>query len=199
MSPFRRRRARSTGGNRGVKRNREWITWTSSLASGYAVPNLIELAPGDRFNSWIITPEEAKDEWDEPTIVRSLLRFFVGVAGGPTVTSATYDLTVRGGLIVWKGNVNGPPAATALDDLDPQDGSLDWLWWDEAHLEHVGIDTFGFNQLASSGTPQGGRIDVRSKRKMELGFGLVGAFENVAAASANARMMFSGRALLLNH
>lgn len=197
--PFRRRSRLSRGGSSRPIRNREWITWTSSLASGYSVPNMIELAPTNLANAWIVTPEECRDEWDEPTVVRSLIRFHARPVGSTAALGGTWDATIRGGLIVWKGNVNGPPGLTSLDDLDPNDGSLDWLWWDEIHMEHTTGDLLFNDGIESEATPQGGRIDIRAKRKMELGFGLAGAFVNVAASSINVRMFFSGRALLLNH
>jgi len=195
--PFRRRGFRNNRGR--SSRNKEWITWTSSLAAGYFTPNMIELAPGNLAVSWIIAPEDARIEWDEPTIVRSLIRFNLFLSGSPSVQASQYDATFRGGLITWKGNTH-PALPTSVPDIEPADGSLDWIWWDEIHLEHpTATNAIGSTDAPSFGTDYMGRMDIKSKRKMELGTGLLGAFILEPSSSVNVYFMFSGRALLLNH
>lgn len=197
--PRRFRRSRRSGTSRPV-RNREWLSFTTGET--YQQPRQQILFPGDRFAAWAIDPGQALALWDEPTIVRLLLVPTVYVHLSTAQATAEYRQTLRGGFLTWKGSTVGEITGE-LDGVDPQDGSLDWMWWAESHFGHWDLKYLGSSAHNFSGT--GGVVDVRAKRKLELGYGLVGAWECVAdgypAAAAFAGISFhmAGRVLLMNH
>lgn len=180
--------------------------FTTSLVQDFLQPDSILLQKGEVLKAWIIHPGEAASFWDEPTIVRLLLGGSIWQAGSPTRTSGDFRTTIRGGFITWKAGL-GTNILTDLDALDPEDPGLDWLWWIEVHFQHTAIDTFATNEWDPSGAPHG-KIDVKAKRKMELGYGLAGAFKCSdhtfpatpgVAPTGGANIHMSGRVLLLNH
>jgi len=199
--PFRRTRRSSRSSGRGTKRNKEWIAWTTSEEGlSFEEPRTVFLGPGERAEFFIITPGAAQDEWDEPTIVRILPRFTTFVAGTLTQISGAYRSTIRGGLITWKGSTRDDTLlGPALAAIDPGDGSLDWLWWDDVHFWHEAGQYIGSDTLSGFATPYLGRMDIRTKRKLETGTGLAGCFECLADSGLGVWLHFSGRLLLLNH
>jgi len=201
--PFRRRRTSSRRGGRPI-RNREWIAFTTSTSetSGFAEPRTLFISPGGRAVNWIIDPQTARDEWDEPTVVRALIRSTLFIAGTPTqISTGGYRATLRGGLITWKASVTDPALGDlSLDGLNPSDGEMDWLWWDEQHLWYQSGQYIGTEAFAGSQGDQNGKMDIRAKRKLEIGSGLVAAFELIAdSTSVGVWFHFDGRILLLNH
>jgi len=198
--PYRRRRSSPRRGT-SSRRNKEWIQWTTSQEGlSFYEPRTVFLGPGDRAAYFILSPADVEAEYDEPTIIRILPRFTTYVAGTLTQLTGAYRTTVRGGLITWKGSTRDDTLLTAaLDSIDPNDGGLDWLWWDEVHFWHEAGQYQGTQFLDSAGTQYLGRMDIRTKRKMEVGTGLVGCFECLADSGLGAWLFFSGRLLLLNH
>lgn len=202
MPRFRRRFPRR-GTSRPI-RNREWTSFTTSLTNNYDEPDTAYLAPNAIARSWILDPGMVADIWDEPTIVRMNLTMQAWVAGPNSVIVGDYNYTVRGGFITWKHAVIDPPGSTTLDGIDPGDSSLDWLWWIEMHFRHRNTGTADFNGTQfwdfSGGS---GIVPVKSKRKLELGYGLVAAFHCVPWSYPNApggvALHSAGRILLLNH
>lgn len=202
MRRFRRRHR----GSRSM-RNREWIGFTTSLNNDYAKPDEILLESDDVLRSWILTPEEVASFWDEPTIVRLLLGFSCYQAGSPTRVTSDYRSTIRGGLITWKHAIQGTPVSTSLDGLDPSDSTADWLWWQEIHFQHTTVNQFGTSTVEGMVTAPHGRYEVKAKRKLELGYGLVLAFHCIpwsfpaagASPAGGALLHVSGRILVLNH
>lgn len=187
-------------------RNKEWIGFTTSNGGGYYEPDEILLLPGDELKAWIITPEEARTEWDEPTIVRLLLGGQIYQAGSPARFATDYRTTIRGGFCTWKSTVKGAPSVTSLDDLDGGDPGIDWLWWGEWHFQHTALNAIATQFTEFPGADHG-KMDIRTKRKLELGYGLAGAFISEphgfpfppATPTGGANVFFNGRILLLNH
>lgn len=200
-----RRFRRSRSGRRGMSRpvrNREWIGFTTG--GEYLEPETLILTAGDIFPAWVIDPPTAKTRWDEPTIVRLLLIPQVYVNATPTEATGDYRLTLRGGFLTWKStSTTGLVIPSDLDGIDPSDPSADWLWWTESHFRHFNAKAYGTNVHDFTG--QGGFIDIRSKRKMELGYGLAGCFEVLADSTPGGANFLgvsfhmAGRILLLNH
>lgn len=191
-------------GSRGPTRNREWTSFTTSLTNNYDEPDTAFLAPNAVARSWILDPGLVAELWDEPTIVRMNLCPIIFLAGPNSVAVGDYNYTLRGGLITWKHAVIDPPGSTTLDGIDPGDSSMDWMWWIETHLRHRNTGTADFlggNSHDFAGG--GGIVEVKSKRKLELGYGLVAAFHVVPWSYPNApggvAVHISGRILLLNH
>lgn len=180
-------------------RNREWMSFTTGLT--YGEPRLESMQGGQSFKAWAIDPTQALELWDEPTIIRMVLwpQIFIGTTA--SVTASDYRLTIRGGFIVWKASTI-TTVSTELDGLDPEDGSLDWLWWNESFFGHYGVQSYGGNTHDFTGG--GGYVNVKTKRKIEQGSGLVGAWkclsDNYPSGSTGPiNFHFAGRVLLLNH
>lgn len=177
------------------------MSFTTSLSgNGYDQPDTIHMTPGSVARSWILSPADVADLWDEPTVVRMLLAPAIFQAGTNAIVVGDYNTTVRGGVIAWKHTIDAAPVSTSMDGLDPSDGGLDWLWWGEAHLNHTNLQFLG-TQFADY-TGGSGVVDVRTKRKLELGYGLVGAFHCLPwsfPAGGGAWFHLNGRILLLNH
>lgn len=199
--PFRRRfRGRSRGTSRPI-RNREWSGFTTAQAGGdYDTPRTVIMTPGQAFRAWIFDPLYCAEVWDEPTIVRMLLIPSVYLDASPIQTTGDYRQTLRGGIITWKHGINQAPAVTDFDGLDPGDPQLDWLWWGEYHFNHYSTISLGTQQQDFTGGS--GTVNVKTKRKLELGYGLAGAFYNIADSTPSGvgiNLHLCGRILLLNH
>jgi len=188
-------------------RNREWVGWTTTNAGGtYNEPRTVFVSPTGFLRDWILTPNECAEFFDEPTIVRLLARFEMHVAGTPTQVAAGYRLTLRGGLIIWKGSIADPTLeAAALQTIDPQSPSTDWLWWDEFHLhfesgQYLGTQSNHSGSANAMDTPQYGKIDIRAKRKIPVGSGLAGSWELLGDSTGQGVWIHTdGRFLLLNN
>lgn len=178
------------------------MPWTTveSLGYSYEEPRPVVLYPGEVLRDWIISPREAADIWDEPTIVRHIFTPQVFVAGTSTQTNAAYRQTLRGGFITWKHGINQAEGPTDFDGLDPSDGSLDWMWWGTFPLHHFSGQAF--ETVVYDFTGLGGFLESKSKRKLELGYGFAMAFYNLPDSTpidVGMDVFFCGRLLLLNH
>lgn len=202
MRRFRSRR--STGRSSRPMRNREWVGFSSTTDdNGYYQPRTNILTPGQTLASWVIDPNTARDRWDEPTIARIILFPEILLSASPAEATAEFRQTFRGGFITWKGtSVAGGGPATELDGIDPEDPGADWLWWTESHFSHFNLLAFGINFHDFTGG-DAGYVNIKAKRKLELGYGLAGCFTNVADSSPGSPVgieyHFAGRILLLNH
>jgi len=200
--PFRRRRSSSRRGTSRPIRNREWVPWTTVESAGYTYeePRPVVLYPGQALRSWIITPGEAQSFWDEPTIVRHLFTPQVFVNGTTAQVQAAYRQTLRGGFITWKHGLTQATGPTDFDGLDPSDGALDWMWWGTFPLHH--FSGMNFETVVYDFTGQGGFLESKTKRKLEMGYGLAMAFYNLPDSTpidVGMDVFFCGRILLLNH
>ena len=166
----------------------------------YEEPRSVVLYPGQALRSWIISPAEAGNYWDEPTIVRHIFTPVIFVHGTSTQTNAAYRQTLTGGFIVWKHGLTQAEGPTDFDGLDPHDGALDWMWWGQFPLHH--FSGMAFETVVYDFTGLGGFIESKTKRKLELGYGLAMAFYNLPDSTPSDVGMdvnFCGRILLLNH
>lgn len=178
-------------------RNREWVSFTTGLS--YNEPRTEVLLDGASFRAWAIDPGQALTVWDEPTIVRMLIWPSIYLYATTTQSTADYTVTVRGGFLTWKGSTQGA-IANELAGVDPNDGSLDWMWWNETHFNHFNLLYLGTSLHDFTGNS--GVVNVKSKRKLESGYGLVGAWVVLADGFPNTvgvNLHMAGRVLLLNH
>lgn len=196
------RRFRSSRRSRGTSRpvrNREWLSFTTGLS--YSQPRLESFLAGNSFRAWAIDPAQALELWDEPTIVRMLLwpQIFIGTT--PSVTTGDYRMTLRGGFLTWKASTIST-VTTELDGIDPEDGSLDWLWWNESFFGHFSTASVGSQSHDFTGG-DAGYVNVKAKRKLELGYGLAGCWklvsDSIPATTGYIDFHVAGRVLLLNH
>jgi hypothetical protein len=191
-------------GRRGTSRpirNREWFAFTTAASgTSYDLPRTQIITAGQAFKAWIMTPGQTLTFYDEPTVVRMLLYPQLYLAATSAQAAADYRITVRGGIIPWKGGTINLSTPTSLDGLDPDDATLDWMWWFEAHFNHYNLTYLGTSNYDFTGNS--GVVEVKSKRKLELGFGLAGAWTCLAdstPAGVGANIHMAGRILVLNH
>jgi len=155
---FSRRSSRSQS----PRRNREWFAGSTSPSGNLGEPGRILLTTTNAFSSWIITPSDMLDFYDEPTLVRSLI-CDQGHALAPNA-SASISVSWYVGISLAKGDNATPPF------LDPQDGGHDWIYWAQ-WMAFNGGTSDGF---INAGPTRNGNdtIDIKSKRKFQTGAGL---------------------------
>jgi len=205
--PFRRRFRRRSRSSKGT---REWVNWETLQPTAPFYHRSFTLAPGASSTNWLISPSEAQDEYDEPTVVRFLIRRRI-VAAYADFSAGPFELQFWNGIIVTRGvadasgNYDGIPAVVA------DAGNQDWLWWESHHFTSffttAGVAfRLGFydanGNTDSSGGPYLGVIDVRAKRRIPQGHGLL--YVNQAAPAVDnfggSIVGYTcGRFLLLNH
>lgn len=194
--PFRRRRTSSRARSGRPRRTREWFNWeTINPTTGYHRPFL--LGPGQSSTAFLITPNDAQEFYDEPTIVRLLIRQWL--IAQPVTATVAFETHIWSGILVARDNGYGDPP-----DISVTRGDYDWLWWQSVHFSRL-TNVFGtipgMGVLSAEFGPQQGVIDVRAKRKIPQGFGLLycnyvtGTPDYEAAAVMG---YTSGRGLLLN-
>lgn len=201
MRHFRRGGSRRRGTSRPI-RNREWTAFTTTqVGLTYDQPRSAVLTAGQVFKAWVLDPDYVQTQWDEPTIVRTLLAPQMFLNATTAQIAGDYRMTLRWGLITWKGATDVALPATGLDGVEPSDPTMDWMIWGEVHFNHFLTNNLGTNEADFSGNS--GWIDVRSKRKLERGYGLALGFkclaDSIPATAVGFEIFMSGRILLLNH
>lgn len=197
--PFRRRRS-SGRRSRSPKGIKEWSFW-ETLDPTTLEHRAFTLSPGGRSDGWLIAPSTARDEYDEPTVIRLLFRHWA-IAAMPNIALGDFEASFWSGLIVTRGN---PEDTVPL--IDTSDGGLDWLYWNSTHFTSfftsLGVATRrSIDVLPADFGPYGGVIDIRTKRRIPGGYGLL--YTNVAAPApdnfgCSVVGYTSGRLLLVNH
>lgn len=202
MARFRRTFSRRrTSSGRG-KRNREWAGW-ETFTAGTANRRPWTLAPGvTTATSWILPPSEAISEYDEPTLVRLLIRHWAIVVP-PDFATTIYEITYLVGIIVVRGEVGATPGdIDGIPSVALERSDQDYVWRDSIHFSR--FTAGGAQPLLSPGginQPQQNEIlEIRSKRKIPQGHGLL-YFNYVTSDSFGGNVVgyTSGRFLLLNH
>jgi hypothetical protein len=162
------------------------------------------LGPGQTSSNWIISPSQALAFWDEPTVVRLIFSEWL-LSVMPNWELGDLDAHFWSGIIITRGE--GQFGTETLPNLDPTNGSNDWLFWKSWHFSSLftALGTpvrLGKLNFSDEWGNQGGQFDIRSKRRMPQGHGL--AFYNFAVEDpdgigASILGYTSGRVLLLNH
>jgi len=173
--------------------------WTGFETSPTSTPGewgSIKLNPGDFISSWILDPNDAIEFYDEPTLVRLLLRL-TGVIAIPAANSANaWEAHVFAGIMTYKYDSLPTPY------INVDDPTKDWIWWSSLGFYH-GANEYGtIFSMPAEGGPQIGAYDIRAKRKIPEGHGLLMVITNFDTGLAEAspiRFYIGGRYLLLNH
>lgn len=196
--PFRRRRFRRSGSN--PKGRKVWGGWDSFAVSGGISP--ITLSPDSYTHTWVMSPQDAMDFYDEPTVIRMLFRFHAAVELAViSDLSNNFAARVFASIQVIKDLNAATPAF-----INQRDNTGDYLWWDGVMFHHLNNHAIGFTQLVSNSGPYSGVIDVRTKRKIPEGYGLSFQVWNagnsqIDAAYAECPITYhtSGRYLMVDH
>lgn len=171
-------------------RAREWDGFTTSPSGILGEPGRIILSPNEVFFDWAFDPDDLRDFYDEPTLVRSLI-FDASHASWDGSTSPSISCSLYVGLIKWK-NDNFPVTEGPFAD----DTTKDWIYWAQWMMFNGG--TSSGVVLAGNVVNPGDRQDIRTKRKFQSGEGLLLAAFASANNSHDVIWGFNARCLLLN-
>jgi len=157
---------------------KEWVPfWT--FVGAVTNPSFVTVPGANLFLDWALTPAQAYDIFDEPTLIRLIGGISVAFNG----VAANAGMVWSAGLLVTRdnGTTGAPPPRSPMAD-----GGDDWIWtwYGEAH-----------SPTATAGAAGGGAfgIDSASKRKIPPGNGLAFYFENLSPYALN--LYAAGRAL----
>lgn len=196
------RRRRSSRGRASPQRTREWLMWeTIETGTGYHRPFL--LGANQSSSNWLLDPDTCSNYYDEPTLVRLLIRTWAYAV--PPSASTSFETHLWSGIIVARGVTPATGGILAVPAIDARRGDYDWLWWQSVHFSRL-TSPFGvvpgIGELPASFGPYGGVIDIKTKRRIPQGHGLL--YYNYVPnspdfANASVAGYTSGRMLLLNH
>lgn len=196
--PFRRRFRRS--GRKSLPGRKVWGGFdTFDIAGDFGTG---ELSPGEFVHHWILSPGDAADFYDEPTVIRFLFRWHA------TVEFATANLTNNYGAKLWLS------IQTVKDDdpatppfIEQIDSTKDYIWHDSVLFHHTNGGAIGYPSVSAFATPYLGVMDIRTKRKIPEGYGLsvqVWNMSNAQGLSSDYAEVpviwhMSGRYLMIDH
>jgi len=191
--PFRRRRGlRSKTPSRKV-----WGGWlTRSAVNG--APETGRLSNNQFESNWLLSPQDALDFYDEPTVMRMIFQWntVVGEDSGSNNAEEWYVLCIMGIWVTRADEETGDPPFINLEDT-----THDYLFWHAGQFGHQPNDVFRFNNSGSTAT----LFDIKARRKIPEGYGL--AFQVISVdetAAAGDRLedvcwVTTGRILMIDH
>jgi len=196
-----RRGSRRSRSSRSVPSRKVWGGWITVNAVNGA-PQTGTLDNNSFSSHWILSPNDASDFYDEPTVLRMLFRCGViaGEASGSDNTEAWYNLV---GVAIWvtppdDEDTSVPPFINMLDT------TKQYLWLAYYQFGHEPNDILRFNTVPAADGP-GELKDLRGKRKIPEGSGLafqIQNFDETAAAGDRLqpiRWFSTGRYLMGDH
>lgn len=193
MARFRRRRIASR-----PRRPREWFTFSVADATT-GTPTSVQLsttafgAPS-YWADYIWTPDEMTQNFDEPTILRTIVR---GAMISQLAIATNQNLSIYLGLVLLKHeNMSSPfSAAQLLTIPEPYfDGDTDWIYnW------HFTLNMPVNTQLSAlHAIPGAGEADIKTRRKVPNGHGLAMIIGVESSAAHTIRISMHGRMLIAN-
>jgi len=200
--PFKRRSRGVRRSGRTVPSRKVWGSFsTREETSGGPFPGVLD---NNEFQtSWLFSPVDAQEFYDEPTLLRTLFRF-TAYAQIPTGfnNALTWSQEVRCGIILARA-----PEATPDEPelLNLNDATLDWIWYQIFHQYHIGGDVISIITIPAVSGPLQGVVDLRTKRKIPEGYGLAFMIQNMDQTLAPTDSLISvayslhGRFLLADH
>lgn len=158
----------------GRKRATHWIQAITSATLDPLLPSLIQIpSDGSIGMNWIIPPDDVRAFYDDPTIVRMLIKISWLVINGTDAAVIGRTLTAGFGIREAQGTggtgVSTPNAVGAIEDP-----YIDWMFNDVAMLgNNVPAGTPNpASWTAYASTTGDSRFDIRTKRKLRDGYGL---------------------------
>lgn len=183
------------------RRTREWLGW-STLEAGTANVRTMTLFPNQTSTNWILFPSAALAQYDEPTAVRFLINHWWTPVPTDFATS-DMEITIVTGIIAVRGEISGTGGIDGIPNVAVQRGDQDYIWREERHFARFQngalqplLSPGGINEAQGPGDI----YDIRSKRKLPQGFGLL--YFNLCTADSYGGGMVgftSGRFLVLNN
>jgi len=188
------RRQRSSRRSESPPGRKVWGGWQTFDIGN--VVSTIELQPNEFIHTWMLSPNDASDFYDEPTVIRMLFRF---IAHG--------DITGADSGNEWMALVHASIQVFQFDDvnlpfIENRDGTKDYLWQLSTLLWHAEDRAFGSPSIALGAELNNGTLDIRSKRKIPEGHGLSFFCYNDPTVRDDAlgiSFYTSGRVLFIDH
>jgi len=181
---------RSSRGSSRPIRAREWSSFSTSPTDTFGEPGPIVISPGTTFYDWAADPNDLRDFYDEPTLVRTLiydsLHVLISASTNPAINCSLYV-----GLISYK-NDNFPVTEGPFTD----DATKDWVYWQHWMMFNGGANS-GFVEAGTTVNP-GDKIDLKTKRKFQSGEGLLACAWAPVNNTHDVVWAMNGRYLLLN-
>jgi len=194
-----RRRGTSRRSSR-PRRSMEWIAAVSSPSLSVLDPGPIEIPGGDLggvLSFWIAGPDTLGSFFDEPTLVRSLIRTAWLISGVPEFPAGTYFAGAVG-IIEQVGIADSVPPES-ISPIDHQ--YYDWVWLEPTILGNNTLMPGGqhANTAAFYSWTGGEMYDIRSKRRLRSGYGLAVHIQSSEPSGGAASLSFHSRHLLADN
>ena len=192
--PFRRHRRTRSSARGNPPGRKVWGGWTT-YDIGLDVSQ-IELAPNEFIHTWILSPNDASDFYDEPTVVRMLFRFIALAHITGANSGDQWQAHVRSTIQVLKDD------SVNLPYIETRDVTKDYLWEMDTLLWHFEDNAFGTPSIGLGAELNNGTLDIRSKRKIPEGYGLSFFCYNdplVRDTALTVEFFTSGRFLMIDH
>lgn len=177
-------------------RPKEWFGFTTAdPATGSPAAKITITTPGVYAN-YLMSPDDVTAFYDEPTILRMILRFNVVPSQSPANGQTDF---LSWGLIVTDIEASGGTLPAGLIPFVPlpfNDADSPWLYqWFAAYPSSTTLWLSNYATLNGSG-----QEDIRTRRRIPNGFGimLVATYESSLAAKS-VYWTFHGRILVANH
>jgi len=197
--PFRRSRSRSRSSSM-PKGRKVWGTITTVDVDG--LPSPIRLDPGEFSSSWLLSPADAQEFYDEPTLMRLLFNFQANVTVESANVASEFGASIWANF--WVTDGVDPALTTAPAFKNPLDGTQQWVWSYQNFLYHR-LNNFVISPFVSLGLAQKtGYMDVKTRRKIPEGSGLAAQVWNNDVIgpdfdSISIDFFVAGRALFNDH
>jgi len=198
-----RRRSRGRSGPRSIPSRKVWGSWTT-LDPITQAPGPGSLDNNELTASWLFSPNDAQDFYDEPTLVRMIFRF-TGIPGIEVGMSNTLNWfqEIRAGIYLSREDEGGDGFSPTIMNL--RDATQDWIWFQCWQLYHYGGDVLSISTIPATSGPYQGAVDLRTKRKIPEGWGIAMQIHNSDETLADTGILLpiryatQGRFLLLDH
>lgn len=187
------------------KRSRQWAGWETFII-GTQNRRSFTLPIGGSSTQWILPPDSVISEYNEPTVVRLLIRQW-HIPVPPDFSAGAYELSFISGIIAVRGEIGATPFSyNGIPNVAVERGDQDYLWYHSSHMTRfqaaAGQPWLGSGSELNDGHfgPYQGYIDVRAKRKLPQGHGLL-YFNFLTADSFGGTVVgyTGGRMLLLDN
>ena len=131
------------------------------------LPSPVRLDPDEFAGTWILSPGDCFEFYDEPTLLRMLFNFYAHINIAAANVNNNYGANVFAGWIVTDGD---DPAG--IDFKNVGDSTQQWVWWYNTFLFHRANALIGTPFVSLGATQKTGFMDLKTRRKIPEGFGL---------------------------
>jgi len=169
--------------SRAARLTKEWLGFATVDPDGSQDAAVVNLAAGTVFARWIVSPADAYDLFDQPTILRILVQVTPAFRSIEDLEGGFF----AAGIIVTRDlgpALGGPPS--------PYFASDDWVWSRQWNF----VNASTLTQHEWSATQQDQYENVLTKRRVPSGYGIAYIAENRFTSAGDMLFSSTGRILL---